>query len=109
MNDHSLLRQYLAAYARKDLDAIEAMLAEEVTLQDWNLAVKGKAAVLRETRNNFESARSIAIEILREFDNGPDSAAELRITVDDSIQLDVVDIVRVNTHGLVESIKSYKG
>jgi hypothetical protein len=69
-------RQYLSAYARKDLQAIEAMLNEEATLQDWNLVVNGKLEVLRETQSNFEAARSIEIEIKREFVNGRDAAAE---------------------------------
>jgi len=103
------LRQYLSAYARKDLQAIEAMLADDATLQDWNLKVEGKAEVLRETRKNFEAAQSIEIEIRREFGNGADVAAELRIVVDGTIQLEVVDIVRFNAEALVESIKSYKG
>jgi hypothetical protein len=103
------LHQYLAAYARKDLQAIEVMLDEEATLQDWNLVVSGKSEVLRETRDNFEAARSIEIEIKREFASGRDAAAELRIVIDGTVHLDVVDIVRFNALGLVKSIKSYKG
>jgi hypothetical protein len=103
------LHQYLAAYARKDLQAIEAMLDEEATLQDWNLVVSGKSEVLRETHNNFKAARSIEIEIEREFASGRDAAAELRIVIDGTVHLDVVDIVRFNAHGLIESIRSYKG
>ena len=102
-------RQYLSAYARKDLQAIEAMLNEEATLQDWNLVVNGKLEVLRETQSNFEAARSIEIEIKREFVNGRDAAAELHIVIDETVHLEVVDIVRFNARGLVESIKSYKG
>ncbi len=103
------LRQYLAAYARKDLQAIEAMLDEEATLQDWNSVVSGKSMVLRETQNNFDAARSIEIEIKREFVNEREVAAELRIVIDGTAPLEVVDIVRFNARGLVESIKSYKG
>jgi ketosteroid isomerase-like protein len=103
------LRQYLAAYARKDLQAIAAMLDEGATLQDWNLVVSGKAEVLRETHNNFEAARSIEIEIKREFESGPDAAAELRVVIDGTVHLEVVDILRFNARGLVSSIKSYKG
>lgn len=105
----ALLRQYLAAYARKDLHAIAAMLDEHATLRDWNLAVSGKAEVLRETRHNFDAARSIDIDVKRAFSNGRDAAAEVHIVVDGDVHLDVVDVVRFNPAGLVESIKSYKG
>ena len=103
------LREYLAAYSSKNLQAIEAMLDEDATLQDWNLAVRGKAAVLRETDKNFEAARSIDIEIKREFANGRDAAAELLIVIDGTVRLEVVDVVRFNASGLIESIKSFKG
>jgi hypothetical protein len=103
------LHQYLAAYARKDLQAIEAMLDEEATLQDWHLVVSGKSEVLRETHKNFKAARNIEIEIEREFASGRDAAAELRIVIDGTVHLDAVDIVRFNAHGLIESIRSYKG
>ena len=109
MSHADQLRQYLAAYARKDLQAIEAMLDEEATLQDWNLVVNGKLKVLRETQNNFEAARSIEIEVKREFVSGRDAAAELHIVIDGTVHLEIVDIVRFNARGLVESIKSYKG
>ena len=33
---------YLDAYARKDIAAVATMLADDVTLRDWNLAVRGK-------------------------------------------------------------------
>ena len=105
----NLLRQYLAAYACKDLHTIETLLDEAATLQDWNLAVSGKAEVLRETSNNFKAARSIEIQIRREFESGRDAAAELHIVVDGTEHLDVVDIVRFSQAGLVESIRSFKG
>jgi SnoaL-like domain len=109
MNYANLLRQYLAAYARKDLQTIEHMLDEDATLQDWNLKVSGKGEVLRETRDNFSAAGMIEIEVKREFQNGCDVAAELHIIVDRTVHLDVVDIVRFSERGLVKTIKSYKG
>jgi hypothetical protein len=39
-------------YANKNLEAISAMLAEEVHLHDWNISVFGKAEAIRETVKN---------------------------------------------------------
>lgn len=37
---------YLQHYAAKNPDAVAAMLADDVTLRDWKLAVVGKAAAV---------------------------------------------------------------
>lgn len=103
------LRAYLRAYEARDLPAIAALLSEDVRLQDWNLVAQGKAAVLAETRANFEAARSLRIELLRCYESGTQAAAELRITVNAEIVLEVVDAVRVNTNGQIEAIRAYKG
>ena len=36
---------YLKHYSDKDIVSISTVLADEVTLRDWNMAVVGKAAV----------------------------------------------------------------
>lgn len=102
------LRDYLKAYAAKDIDAIAAMLSADVRLQDWNLSVQGKAAVLAETRKNFSAAQSIAIELLHVFAGADSAAAELRIVVDGSIVLEVVDVLRFDPSGLITAIRAYK-
>ncbi|KPF67138.1 hypothetical protein IP84_13310 [beta proteobacterium AAP99] len=107
------LRAYLAAYAAKDLDAIAGMLADDVVLQDWNLRVQGRAAVLAETQKNFDAARSLSIELLYVFvaaDAHPSrAAAQLRIVVDERIELAVVDALHFDAQGLICAIRAYKG
>ncbi len=103
------LRTYLAAYEARDLDAIAALLADEVVLQDWNLRVAGRAAVLAETRRNFEAARSLRIEVLHVHATGLRAAAELRIMVDDAVTLEVVDVLQFDAAGRICAIRAYKG
>lgn len=102
------LRGYLAAYAAKDIGAIAAMLAPQVRLQDWQISVQGKDAVLAETRKNFAGADTIAIEILHVFTGVDSAAAELRIVVDGSIVLEVVDVLRFDPSGLITAIRAYR-
>ena len=103
------LRQYLAAYEAKDLDRIASMLSDEVHLQDWNLEVKGKEAVLRETKINFDAARSLTIEVQRVLVSGLQAAAQIRIVVNKEVKLDVVDVVSFNAAGLITAVRAYKG
>lgn len=109
MTHIELLRVYLRHYADKNLEAISAMLAEDVHLRDWNISVYGKAEVMRETARNFAEAASIDIQILDIHENANTVAGELHIVVDGTIDLYVVDVVTLNKQGKVTAIRSYKG
>lgn len=109
MNKKEQLVRYLGLYQAKDLEGLAAMVATEAELRDWNLSVKGKDAFLKETAKNFSEARSIKIDVLTLWENAESAAAELLITVDDTIRLAVVDVLTFNTEGLVISSRSYKG
>jgi ketosteroid isomerase-like protein len=109
MNPEATLRQYLAAYERKDLAAIDALLHDSVWLQDWNLSAQGKAAVLAETRKNFDGAQTLTIETRRVMVSTDTAAAELHIVVNEHIALDVVDVLQVDAQGRILSIRAYKG
>jgi len=100
---------YLHRYEAKDLDGIAAMLAQDVTLRDWNLSVKGRQAAVDETRKNFESARSIRIEVLRLLEGERSVAGELRIVVDGNIELFVVDVLDFDVEGRITAIRAYLG
>ena len=100
---------YLRRYEAKDLDGIVAMLAQDVTLRDWNLSVKGRQAAVDETRKNFESAQSIRIEVLRLLEGERSVAGELRIVVDGNIELFVVDVLDFDVEGRITAIRAYLG
>jgi steroid delta-isomerase len=100
---------YLDAYARKDIDAISAMLAPDATLRDWNLSVRGRRAVEAETLVNFRDANTIEIEVLHTYARADGVAGEVRIVVDGHVELFVVDVIEFDADGLVKAIRSYKG
>lgn len=100
---------YLRCYAAKDLDSVAAMFADDIVLRDWNLRVCGRAAVLAETRKNFDSVTSIAIEPLQIYENARGVAGELRIVIDGSLELHVVDVIEFNEHRSITAIRAYIG
>jgi ketosteroid isomerase-like protein len=79
MSNTERFRAYIAAYARKDLAAIDAMLAPDVSLRDWNLSAQGKVA------------------------------GELKIMVDRSEELHVLDVITFSAQGAIASIRAYLG
>ena len=100
---------YLEAYAAMDLQGVADMLAEDVLLRDWKISVSGKAAAVDETRKNFDSSDSIDIEILGTYESGDTVAGELKITVNETEVLHVVDILEFDAQGRIVSIRAYVG
>jgi ketosteroid isomerase-like protein len=109
MNRLALFRHYLDRYAAKDLAAIGTMFDEHVHLRDWNISVHGPAAALAETQRNFESARSIVIEVLHVHESDSAVAGELRVVVDGSTVLHVTDVVVFTPAGKIAAIRAYLG
>lgn len=109
MNLVDRFRHFLACYARKDLPAISRMLAEGVTLRDWDISVQGRADVERATSDNFSAAHSIDIEVLAVCESADAVSGELRIVVDGTIELYVVDVIQFDSSGQIVAIRSYKG
>ncbi len=109
MSHHQTLLDYLQHYAARDLPRTSALLADDVTLRDWAVSVRGKAAVVAETAKNFAGAQDLAIEVLHAIEQGDTVAAELRIVVDGTIELQVVDVLVFDAQGRIRAIRSYKG
>jgi len=106
---HTQSLTYLRHYADKNLTAIAAMFADDITLRDWNLAVTGKAAALSETAKNFAAAQTIEIEPLHLYANADAVAGELRIVIDGATELFVVDVLTFAADGRIQSIRAYLG
>lgn len=100
---------YLAAYAARDLGAVEPLFADTITLRDWKIRVVGKAAALAETRKNFDAVQRLRIDVLGAYERDGGVAAELRILVDDRDTLHVVDVFDFDADGRIAAIRAYIG
>ncbi len=100
---------YLQNYSDKDLIKIYEMFADDITLRDWKISVSGKKAAIAETEKNFASAKAIKIEIINIYESADTVAGELKIVVDNSDALYVMDVVKFNANGKIKSIRAYIG
>jgi len=100
---------YLHHYQTKNLEAIAAQLADDVVLRDWKIRVRGKAAALMETANNFAAARSLTIDVIALTESDVSVAAELRILINDETELFVVDVLDFDAQGRICAIRAYLG
>ena len=108
MTHNELFHAYLRHYAEKNLNAISAMFAEEVHLRDWTLSAFGRLEILRETAKNFTEAKTIEINVLAVFESPDMVEGELHITVDEKMDLYVVDVLTFDRDGKIAAIRSYK-
>lgn len=104
-----LARQVLEAYERKDIVFFEAAFDDGVVLRDWNHEVLGKEAAILEFKNNFDSARTLKIEILQIYCSENRAAVELQIEINKQERLSVIDVIGFNGGGQIFSIVAYKG
>ena len=101
--------KYLEAYAAKDLPCVSAMFAEDISLRDWKISVRGKEQAVKETAKNFADAESIEIDVLHTYESSDGVAGELRIVVD-GIELPMVtDVISFDIEGKIQSIRAYLG
>lgn len=109
MSNQDLFLTYLRHYSQKNLVEVAALFADDIALRDWKIAVRGKSAAIAETRKNFESADTIEIHPLGIFENQDTVAAELKILVNGTIELHVMDVITFNPNGKIQSIRAYLG
>ena len=109
MNNRDRCLAYLRSYAKRNISEVAAMFADDIVLRDWKILVRGKAATLAETERNFKSADSFEITPLGLYEYGDTVAAELKIVVDGTITLNVVDVIRFNPPGQIQAIRAYLG
>jgi len=102
-------RVSLRKYADKDLKAMEAMFDDAIVLRDWKIHVSGKEIALIETQKNFEAADFLEIEVLNTYENKDTIAAELKIILDRTEELYVVDVITFNPKGKITAIRAFKG
>lgn len=100
---------YLKHYSDKNIAEITEMFADDVALRDWKISVLGKATAIAETEKNFRSAETIEIDILHIYQAEQAITGELRIVVNQTEILYVVDVVTFDTNGKIKSIRAYLG
>lgn len=106
-----LVSAYMAAFGRRDLAALERLLAPDVTLQDPVVdRVAGRDEVLRINRELFES-HTIELEPLRRYES-PDGgiAQEFRLTLrpaaGPAVVVDGIDLFAFRD-GRISAIRAY--
>jgi hypothetical protein len=109
MNNVEKFESYLLSYQNKDIEAVSTLFAPDIHLRDWKISVHGKTRAISENQKNFDNASSLEIDILNVMENENSVSGELKIVVNKTEVLFVVDVVTFNNDGLISSIRAYLG
>ena len=107
INDTAL--SYFKTFSEKNIDGLREMFDDNVTLRDWDIDKKGIESVLKANLNIFQNVKTINAIPQNIISENNFVFAELKIVVNDSDELKVVDLIEFNKKGKIISIKAFKG
>ena len=109
MNIEKIALKYFEYFSNKDINSLGNLLADDIYLRDWEVESIGINNVLKTIKEIVNKLKSIRVEILNILIVDLTIVCELKITIDYSIILLVVDILEFDKSGKIKSIRAYKG
>ena len=100
---------YFKTFSEKNIDGLREMFDYNVTLRDWDIDKKGMESVLKANLNIFQNVKTINAIPQNIISENNFVFEELKIVVNDSDELKVVDLIEFNKKGKIISIKAFKG
>ena len=100
---------YFKTFSEKNIDGLREMFDDNVILRDWDIDKKGIENVLKANLNIFQNVKTINAIPQNIISENNFVFAELKIVVNDSDELKVVDLIEFNKKGKIISIKAFKG
>jgi hypothetical protein len=103
------LENYFENFSNKNISKLEEMFSQDITLKDWNISVSGKENVLDANKNIFDSVESIKVTPIAFYSNSDTSyAVRILILVNQTENLNVIDVIDFDDSGLIKSIVAFK-
>ena len=104
-----IAEKYFELFSNKDLIGLEEMFDINCSLRDWEINVTGKNKVLEANKKIFDSVETIEVKKINIYAQNNTIIAELLITINNTNELLVVDIIEFSKEGKITSIRAYKG
>jgi hypothetical protein len=99
---------YLKSFAEKDIGSLEVLFSDTISLADWDGQLIGKDNIIEFNKKVFASINNISIDIVKVAVGQNTVMAELRITLNNSTTLNVVDVIEFDDENKIQSIKAFK-
>lgn len=99
---------YFIAFSDKNIDLLECMFSDSVSLVDWENKAYGMEQVLDVNRKLFDTVDTIAIKVKNIAQTNNTVLAEIQVLVNNDMAIDVVDIIEFNLYNKIDKIVAYK-
>ena len=103
-----IVKSYFEFFSNKDIQKIENLFAENITLKDWEINVKGKKNVIQANKNIFNSVNSIVVTPKNIYQDNLVALCEIDIFINSNENLKVIDIIKFNDKKEIIEISAYK-
>ncbi len=108
-NIKEIALNYFNIFSQKDIEGLRTLFDDNITLRDWDINKAGIKNVLEANLSIFEKVKTIQVIPQTIITENNLLSAELKIIIDDTEELKVVDLIEFNTNGKILSIKAFKG
>ena len=109
LNIKEIALSYFKTFSQKNINGLSEMFDDNVTLRDWDIDKQGIESVLKANLNIFQNVKSINVIPQNIISEKNFIAAELKIIVNDTEELKVLDLIEFSKKGKIISIKAFKG
>ena len=101
--------KYFDDFSNKKISSLKKVFANDIVLRDWEIEAKGVNKVLEANENIFKKVISIFVEPLHLYQEDNIVICELKILINSSEILYVVDVIEFNEENKIKRIFAYRG
>tara|TARA_A100001388_G_C28713051_1_gene472296 strand:- start:161 stop:493 length:333 start_codon:yes stop_codon:yes gene_type:complete len=101
--------KYFKTFSSKDLEGLELLFDNDISLTDWEIKAKGKKEVIKANSRIFDSVDTIQVNPIEIIEIRNKVIAELSILINRNEEINVVDIIKFNKYNKIISIRAFKG
>ena len=104
-------KEYFTAFSEKNIEKLNSMFSEDVSLRDWDIEATGIGSVLKANSNIFSSVETIVVIPTGLYCDREQNTviAEIEILINGDEKILVNDVLEFNKEGKIKSIRAYKG
>ena len=101
--------KYFKDFSSKDISSLKEVFANDIVLRDWEIEAKGIDSVIKANQNIFDNVISIFVDPQNLYQEENIVIGELKIVINDSEIIYVVDLIEFNEDNKIKRIFAYKG
>ena len=99
---------YFKEFSEKNISSLEKYFAKDIVLKDWEIAEFGIDSVIKANNNIFNNVDNIFVEPLNLYREDNTVISELKIVINNSEILNVLELIEFNEDKKIKRIFAYK-